>query len=599
MSDKNKAVKEIPYGISDYGIIRNENYYYVDKTQYLEKLQKAGRYLFFVRPRRFGKSLLVSMMEAYYDIYYKDRFDELFKGTSIYEHPTDERGAYLVLSFNFSGVDPAADKIETSFLTHIRGRALLFLRKYSDYLEAGIDVEYFKKTIEQSGSGSDILSTIIDLFRDSPRKLYVLIDEYDNFANTILSTSGEDAYQNLTHGEGFFKSFFNVLKTGTSEMGAPISRLFLTGVSPITLDDVTSGYNIGQNITTDMAFNSLLGFTEEDVLEMMSYYRKAGLIKHHREYLIEILRQWYNHYIFSKEAQTTLFNSDMVLYFLAEYFKTFKIPEELIDRNVRMDYGKLRHLIIIDRKSKKEANGNFTKLRQVIEDGQVTEKLKKGFALDETELPENFISLLFYLGLLTLEGTKEGKALFKIPNQTIRSLYYDYIIRISQEIDLLDVSIGKLDNLLHDMAYHGKWEDIFKYISGKMKESTAIRDFIKEEKVIQGFLLAYLGISDYFIVHSEKELNKGYADIVMEPFLARYEGIKYSYMLEIKYIKKSEAKKPKNLEAKIQQLKSDAEEQLKRYSGDERFNKTIGKTNLIKLVLIFSGSELKYMGEAD
>ncbi|MCK4762339.1 MAG: AAA family ATPase [Candidatus Aminicenantes bacterium] len=597
MNKKNETIKSIPYGISDYGIIRQGNYYYVDKTSYLKKIQQAGRYLFFIRPRRFGKSLLLSMMEAYYDTYYKDRFDELFKGTSIYDNPTEEKGKYLVLTFNFSNVEPAVEKIEASFLEHIRGRTLSFLRKYTDYLIK--DREYFKKTIEESRSASDIMAALNDLCRDSRQKLYVLIDEYDNFANTILSTTGEADYKNLTHGEGFFRSFFNVLKAGTGGMDAPITRLLLTGVSPITLDDVTSGYNIGKNISVDSSLNRLLGFTEADVIEMIEYYREKGLIKHDTGFLTGILRQWYNHYNFSKESQTTLFNSDMVLYFLDEYFKVSRVPDELIDRNARMDYGKLRHLIIIDNKGKKESNGNFTRLQEIIREGEVSGKLKKGFPLEEIGLTENFISLLFYFGLLTIGGTKEGRVLFKIPNQTVKSLYYDYIIRISREIDLLNVNSTKLDSLLHDMAYHAKWQDYFDYIAGQMKESVSTRDFIREEKVIQGFLLAYLGISDYFIVHSEKELNMGYADIVMEPFIAKYEGIKYSYMIEIKYIAGEKKKNRAAMESKIRKLKIEAEEQLRKYAGDKKFKKTIGRTTLIKLIAIFSGPRLVYLGAVD
>jgi hypothetical protein len=592
-----KNTKPIPYGLADYGRVVKKDCYYVDKTRYLRSIEEAGDYLFFIRPRRFGKSLLASMMEAYYDVLYKDRFEELFKETQVYNNPTGERGKYLMLTFNFSAVEPSAGKMETSFLNHIRNRALLFLRKYADYLIAEVtDLEYYKNTIKESRSGSDILSTIIDLFRGSQQQLYVIIDEYDNFTNTILSSTGEDAYHSLTHDEGFFRSFFNVLKTGTTELDAPVSRLFLTGVSPVTLDDVTSGYNIGQNISIDPAFNELLGFTGKDVMEMLEYYRKAGLIKHDTQHLLEIMRQWYNHYTFSKESQTTLFNSDMVLYFLVEYLKVYRVPDRLIDRNARVDYSKLRHLIIIDRKGQKEANGNFSRLREISDKGEVSEQLEMSFPLEEMESPENFISLLFYFGLLTIKGTHEGKVLFKIPNQTVRRLYYDYIIRIGGEIDLIKVNIKKLDSLLHGMAYHGDWEAFFNYISERLKSSTSIRDFIREERVIQGFLLAYLGIGEYFIVHSERELNKGYADIVMEPFFAGGEGIKYSYIMELKYIKKSEARKKTGMEEKIRRLKAEAEEKLKKYSGDERFDKTIGKTTLIKLVLIFCGSELSYMG---
>jgi len=588
-------IKIIPYGISDYEKIIKGNYYYVDKTAYLRIVEKAGDYLFFIRPRRFGKSLFLSTMETYYDISKKDQFDLFYKDTYIHHEPTKEKNNYLILKFNFSAVDPHPKRLEASFLNNVRAEAKSFLNKYVDYLEPSGRGE-LRNELSRLGSSADILLNVTKLCKESNRKLYVIIDEYDNFANTILSTSGSEDYRILTHGEGFFRSFFNVLKEGATGSGAPISRLFITGVSPVTLDDVTSGFNIGKNISTDNAFNQMLGFKTEDVIEIIEYYRQMGRIKHNTQFLLDLMSQWYNNYIFSKKSKIKLFNPDMVIYFLDEYFKNFEIPEDLIDRNVRIDYQKLRHLIIIERKGKKEENGNFTKLQEILEEGEVAKKLKKGFPLEEMEDPENFVSLLFYLGLLTIKGRREGLTVFKIPNQTVKSLYYDYIIRVSREIGLLDVNIGRVESLLHDMAYHGNWKDFFAYLSERMKKSTSIRDFIREEKVIQGFFLAYLGISDFFIVHSEKELNKGYADIVMEPFLAVYEGIKYSYLVEIKYIAKSKSKGQKTLENEIQKLKKEAEEQLNNYSLDEKLQKSIGKTTLIKLVLIFFGSQLKYMG---
>jgi len=593
MSGSETEIKKIPYGVSDYDKIVTGNYYYVDKTPYLKIVEEAGDYLFFIRPRRFGKSLFLSMMEGYYDVYYKDRFQELFKDRAILDSPTKEQGTYLVLGFNFSMVDPAPDKVEDSFLNHVKNQVLSFIYRYDKYLSD--KREHYIKTIKDSRSAADIVSALSGLCRFSNQKIYALIDEYDNFANTILSTVGEEAYYDLTHGKGFFRSFFNMLKGGTGGMGAPFNRLFMTGVSPITLDDVTSGYNIGKNVSIDPLFNQMLGFTESDVLQMIEYYREKGRIKHDNRYLLPVIRQWYNNYIFSPDSQTPLFNSDMILYFLDEYFKVSTIPRDLIDRNVRIDYGKLRHLIVVDKKGRKEPNGNFSRLREIIEEGEIASKITKGFPLEEMDTEENFTSLLFYFGLLSIMGEKEGLPLLKIPNQTVKTLFYDYIIRVSRDIDLLDVNIGKLDTLLHGMAYHGNWRAFFDYFSKRMNASTSIRDFFKAEKVIQGFLLAYLGISDYFIVHSEKELNKGYADIVMEPFLARYEGIKYSFMVEIKYFPKP--KDPEVAERKINRLKKEAETQLKQYAGDESFDKTIGKTTLIKLVLIYSGSQLAYIGE--
>ncbi len=437
-------------------------------------------------------------MEGYFDILHKDRFADLFKGTWIYDHPTDDRGKYLVLTFNFSAVDPDLDKMEISFLNHVQNNAVFFLQKYNHLLSRNQNLDYIDRTIKQSRSASDILSKLIFLCKASQQQLYVIIDEYDNFANTILSTEGDHAYQELTHGTGFFRSFFNVLKTGTTSLDSPITCSFITGVSPITMDDVTSGYNIGKNISTEVDFNRMLGFTEREVTEMIEYYRTKGLIHHPPQELLNIMTQWYGNYLFSKKNDIRLYNSDMILYFLDNYMTGKELPEDLIDRNVRIDYHKLRHLIISDKDKtiKPTANGNFHKLKEIIEEGSTSAKIVRGFPLEKLMDAENFKSLLFYLGL-----------------------------------------------------------------------------------------------SDLYIIHREKELSKGFADIVMEPFLARYKGVRYSYVFEIKYIKAG----MKAGDARVQSLIDKAEKQLRNYSLDEKFRKKIEKTTLIKAALIFSGHELIHM----
>jgi hypothetical protein len=504
-----KRIKQIPYGLANYELLVKQNCYYVDKTMYLEMIENAGNYLFFIRPRRFGKSLFLSVMQAYYDTYYKERFEELFNERVIYTQPTGERGAYLVLTFNFSVIDPLLENVETSFLNHIRGTALSFIRKYSGHLVT--DREYFTKTIKESRSASDILSTLVRLCEDSNQKLYAIIDEYDNFANTILSTVGEDAYQNLTHGEGFFRSFFNVLKAGTTGMGAPITRLFITGVSPITMDDVTSGFNIGKNVSLEPHFNSMLGFTENDVFEMIEYYKKKGSVKQNTDDLMTIIKEWYGNYLFSEDDDVRLLNSDMVLYFMDNYLNRKKLPKDLIDSNVKIDYGKLRHLIIVDKGKTKAPtfNGNFEKLKEIIEKGETSGKIKKGFPLEELKNTDNFISLLFYFGLLTIENVINDKIRLKIPNETVKRLYYEYIKNGYKETNIFDLDLSRYSDLVNDMAYNGKWEPLFKLITDRMRESMSLRDLITGEKSIQAFLNVYLGLSNLYIIHAEKELNKG------------------------------------------------------------------------------------------
>lgn len=592
-----KQVKKIPYGISDYEIIRTKNYFYVDKTRYLGEIENAGRYLFFLRPRRFGKSLFLSLMESYYDIAKNDNFDLFFKGTAVHKEPSPEKNTYLVLKFNFSAVDPAPDKVEDSFLNNVRIISRSFLNKYKEYFNSlrpnPPDIEKWYPEIDAQRSASDILLNILNLARDSESKLYILIDEYDNFANTILSTLGSGEYRKITRGSGFLRSFFNVLKDGTSGSGAPVHRLFVTGVSPITMDDVTSGFNIGKNITNDARFNRMLGFTPDELIEIITYYRSERLIRHDNHQLLEIMSRWYNHYCFSQKAQTSLFNTDMVLYFVDQYIVDRGFPGELVDENVRIDYDKLKHLIIIDQEDRKKTNGNFGQLKRIIEDGEISYKLIRSFSAEKIADPQNFVSLLFYFGLLTIVGEERGKIRFKIPNETVKHLYFEYIKEGYQDTQIFSLDFYRYSELMTGMAYDGQWQQLFHYLTGQMKESMSLRDFIQGEKSIQAFLAVYLGLGDLYLIHTEKELSKGYADITLEPFVIRYKDMKYSYILEIKYIKPKEFS-----ERKMKAVKSGAEVQLKKYSSDKKFKKMIGSTTLIKLVLIFSGHHLKYIGTA-
>ncbi len=584
--------KTLPYGVGSYEDIRESRHYYVDKTRYLGMIEEAGTYLVFIRPRRFGKTLLISMMETYYDVNKAEAFDRYFSGTHIHNQPTPERNSYLILKFDFSQIKSSVDQVEDSFYHHVFTQAKIFISKYHQLLK--VDPGRSLEELAVRKNASDLLSSLLALCRIADREVYLIIDEYDNFANTILSTAGSRPYEDLTHGEGFFREFFKVIKSGTSGTDIPVKRLFITGVSPLTLDDVTSGFNIGENISIDENFNEMMGFREQEVIDMIEYYRKAGKIHHETGHLLEVMSRWYNHYRFSRETTVEVFNPTLVLYFLKEYFKNHRLPDELFDRNVRIDYPKLRHLVMVDKRDRPETNGNFSRLRTVIEKGFVTSKLEKSFPLKHLGKPENFSSLLFYFGLLTIDGTdveREDKLILKIPNESIRKLFYEYIREAYMETELFSLNHEKYSELMENMAYRGEWRPLFAYISQQMQSSLGLRDLISGEKFIQGFLTAYLGWSDLYSICSETELNKGYADLLMEPFLAKYEGVRYAYLIEIKYIKSSDSKS-KQLPDR---LKTEAKEQLKRYSLDEKLRKRLERTTLIKLALVFAGHELVYI----
>jgi hypothetical protein len=441
------------------------------------------------------------------------------------------------------------------------------------------------------------MGTFLNYFRGKEYKLYVIIDEYDNFANTILSDSGEEEYRAITHGEGFLRSFFNVIKAGTTGSDTPVSRLFMTGVSPITLDDVTSGFNIATNISLDDDINEILGFNTAEVEALIEYYGQIGKIRHSTSELMDIMGQWYNHYRFSLDSEREVFNTILVLYFLREYLKKSRIPDPLIDNNARIDYNKLRQLIVIDKEGTRQANGNFSKLRHIIETGSVHSKIAVSFPVEELVNPTNFISLLYYFGLLTCRGIDdEDTPILAIPNETIKRLYFDYFRDTYNETGTLIIDTHTYDMLSREMAYKGNWQAFIEYIAKNMEASLSLRDLMNSEKAHQVFWNVYTGLSTLYNVYSERELNQGYCDLVLEPLLANRPGIKYSYLIEIKYVKPSDYEK-EDREERIQSLRLEAEAQLDQYSLDEKFRESIGQTTLKKLVLIFSGNRMVYHAE--
>ncbi len=411
-----RTVKRIPYGKSDFEAINLKNDYYVDKTNYIPDLELAP-FQFLIRPRRFGKSLFLSMLHSYYDINNIDRFNELFRETYILDNPTEEKTSYMVLTFNFSAVNPDIDLVGESFNTYCNIQIDAFIKKYSNFIDEDIIKKAEKHTIP-----SEKLKQLA-AFKNSKVKIYIMIDEYDNFANTIISRHGKTSYEKLTHSEGFFRYFFNVLKDMTSDSGSILARLFITGVSPITLDDVTSGFNIARNITIHDNLNEILGFKQEDVEKILDYYIGVGVFTHNREETLKLMKEWYGGYKFSKNGEETVYNSDMILYYLMESYNTKNRLDDLIDQNVKIDYKKLQHFLTINRK----LNGNFDILEQLLTEGKISGNLVKSFPLNQITKKDNFISLLFYFGLITIKREYRGKIEFVIPNNTIKELLYAFI----------------------------------------------------------------------------------------------------------------------------------------------------------------------------
>ena len=412
--------------------------------------------------------------------------------------------------------------------------------------------------------------------------LYCLIDEYDNFANTILSVHGEEAYHSFTHGGGFFRNFFATLKAGTEEGG--LRRLFITGVSPITLDDVTSGFNIGEHISLDPRFNELLGFTEAEVREVLERYRDLGVFRQDVDEALGIMREWYDGYRFARRVEATVYNPDMVLYYLKKSVELGTMPDNLIDVNVRIDYTKLRHLLVVGRR----LNGNFDLLRHLAGEERAEVELQPSFPLERLAERDNFLSLLYYFGLLSIRGAGGAMTVLDIPNRTVRLLLYGFLRDAYRDMGLFTLDAHRLLPLLRRMATEGAWEPVFDLIAGRIAEYTGIRDYIAGEKVLQGFLAAYLSLGEQLVLRSEAEYGKGYADLTLEPDVVRFPETRYGYLIELKYVKRGESADA----ARVEALRREATAQVRRYLSDGRLARRYPSVRFIGVVLVFRGWEL-------
>ncbi len=581
--EQNK-IKEIPYGVSDFDIVRRDNLYYVDKTMYLPKLESEARYLFFIRPRRFGKSVFISMLRAYYDIRKKDKFQEVFGDLWIGQHPTPLQGKFLVMYLDFSQVGGSIEQLEDKFDRYCKIKLDSFIDVYSQYYSAD-----FVKQVHEAPDATDKLILINDESKKLNLSTYLIIDEYDNFTNTVLNEKGEDVYWAMTHAEGFYRDIFKKFK-GTFD------RIFITGVSPVTLDDVTSGFNIGWHISTKEEFNQMLGFSTEDVRDLFTYYKDHNLIRQDAdiEAIIKDMKPWYDNYCFAKaalETQSRVFNCDMVLYYLRNYMSRGEGPEEMIDPNTKTDYNKMRKLIQLD-KLDGDRKGI---IRTIAETGQIVCRLVETFPARMITDPEIFPSLLFYYGMLTIKGTFGSQLILGIPNNNVRKQYYGYLLEEYQAVKY--VNLSDLEYKFTLMAFEGQWRTALDSMVAAYANVSSVRDGIEAERNLQGFFMAYLNLNAYYYTAPELELNHGYCDFFLLPDLTHY-PTKHSYILELKLIPKREkGMSDETYEGVISKQWDDAEEQIKRYAAAPRVKALRQGTQLHRIIIQFDGWKLHRMDE--
>ena len=578
-------VKRLPYGINDFEAVIEQNQYYVDKTMYLPLLENQPSNIIFIRPRRFGKSIFLSMLHAYYDCSKKEKFQTLFGDLWVGKHPTPLQGRYQVLHLDFSYVGGSIDKLEENFDMYLRVKLDGFMRIYQDsYLED------FKEKFFKSDSATEKLALLQDETATKSIPLYLIIDEYDNFTNTVLNEQGEKVYWAITHADGFYRDVFKKFK-------GMFERIFITGVSPVTLDDVTSGFNIGWHISTKPEFNQMLGFSLEEVRKMFAYYKEVGGIPATSdiEVMIDEMKPWYDNYCFSEDAlknQSKVFNCDMVIYYLRNYMDRGEAPKQMIDPNTMTDYNKMKKLLLLDK-----LDGNRKGIiRTIAETGQIVTSLENTFPASRLTNPQTFTSLLFYYGMLTIKDTFGDMLILGIPNNNVRKQYYGYLLEQYQEEKFVDLTQMKI--LFTYMALEGKWRDALEAMAKAYENVSSVRDGIESERNLQGFFMAYLNLNNYYYTAPELELNHGYCDFFLLPNLTHY-ATKHSYILELKVLSKKdyEAKPEDGKLSKAEVQWQEAEGQVRRYAMAPRVEALRQGTTLHKIIMQFVAGKLVRMEE--
>ncbi len=554
---------KIPYGISDFVSIRKGNYLYIDKTKYVKQLEEIGNYIFFIRPRRFGKSLFLSLLENYYDINTRSEFDKLFSDLYIGANSTELQNSFLILKINFSGLNTSSKELlRNSFRKTILTSLTVFLEKYNYLFLCSIE-----SIIEELKNENDLkrmMEIIFNIVYKTDKKIYLIIDEYDHFANDIIAIGDSEYYKDIVRARGFVRDFYETVKIGTERV---IDRIFITGISPIMLDDLTSGFNITLNITMLEKVNDMLGFTQDEVNAILKEF--YGNLEDKE--IFSTLKSYYNGYLINEKAKNRIYNPNMVLYFFKQWQITGEYPEKLIDDNVKMDYGRLNRLI------SNKANQNTLEL--IIKEEKVVADIISKFSFDQMYDESYFVSLLFYLGLLTIDQKKRTRLFLKIPNFVIKTIFWETFAKKLQERYQLNLNLNELYEAIEMIAYDGKLEPYLDFVSKNILQVLSNRDLIQfDEKYLKIILISYLNFANIYSIESEREVEGGYIDILLEKDI-RYPDVQYEWLLELKYIKKRD-------KDRLEQVKNEDLSQLERYSSSQKF---IDRKNLKKALIIFVG----------
>ena len=564
---KKRTDLKIPYGIMDFSRLRRDGYYYVDKTEYLAQMEARDSFIFFVRPRRFGKSLFISMLENYYDLNRKKDFSKLFGDLWIGKHPTENANRFMTLKLDFSKVGGTGEALQESFEKHIATMLDEFVFRYSEHYDNAFKAAFPGKTAEEK------IAAVTARNRTIGVPIYLIIDEYDNFTNQMIRSAGVTDYREITHGTGFYRNWFKKFK-------GDFDRIFMTGVSPVTMDDLTSGFNIATNLSLDAYCNATLGFSEAEVLKMYSDFKGTGrFTRGDPAVIVKSIKPWYDGYCFSEEKvrEESVFNSDMTLYYLKSLVETGKPPKNMVDANIKTDYEKLRTISDLQRVVfKMEPLEALPMTEQAVAKGGIQFPLVESFPAEAIIKPENFRSLFFYYGLLSMAGRRMGATVYAVPNACVEKQIYGYL---RDRYFPPTKSFLAWDAVAQSFAYEGNWRKFFELVAKNFKETTPIRGGIDGEVRMQGYFQCEMGHLPQFITCPELEMSHGNCDFFLFPERTYYGDVPHSYIVEFKYLKKG-AKK-----AELEAQRAEGIKQLKNYAKDKKVP-ALAKGTTLHLILV-------------
>ena len=555
---------KVPYGEVDFKAIRTEGYIYIDKTMYIEKLE-SNKKVIFTRPRRFGKSMLTNMLEYYYCINQSENFEKLFKGLHIYDNPTPNKNKYYILKFNFSGIntDPreTLENIERYFNEKVLDALRFFVSKY----KLGIT---FDETRTAAGMLSEVLTKFSELNKEN--KIYIMIDEYDHFTNGMLRGNAE-RFLKILGDTGFVRAFYEVIKEKLEISAPPIERFFATGVAPLTLDSMTSGFNITTKITNNPLFTAMCGLTDAEVKQAIEM---AGV--ENKEEVFNKMKANYDGYRFSEENDIHLFNTTLVMYYLRDLTQLGRPPKNLVDGNLAATGSKIENIAGLINKEE-----NYKTLNELLLNGEVIANITETFELDKRFTRNDFVSMLFYNGYITIKELDGMELKFGIPNFVTEILYSSYFLELTDLADKYRIDTSSIERAIVRLGQYGEIEELAKKVQ-EFLFHCSVRD--KEnfnEMNLKHVFSMILALTSQFIVYAEYPAGQGFADMYIQKAsgsLAKYEAI-----VELKYIKEKDAKK-----VNLKKLKEEAYNQLTNYLEDKRLEQ---KENLKKFMIIFKGFE--------